>query len=212
MSTAVSEVARTETSETESEGLQDEVPAAVASPRPALSWGRLAVVLLVAEALSGLVLMFYYRPTAVTAYLDLVDLREVSRLGFVRALHRWGSHAVVILVWVHLVRVALRATYPRRKMRAWAGGIALMLPILLLATTGYLLPWDQQAFWSLHTAVPVVGESTPEDAILLRFYLMHCVALPLLVAGLTADHLRRARRDPGPAQTLEPEVRPAEGR
>ena len=78
--------------------------------------GNLAVFLLLFEAATGVGLMFHYRPVVGLAYPDLVDLREVSGFGFVRGLHRWGAYAAVITVWLHLLRVALRAAYapPRR--------------------------------------------------------------------------------------------------
>ncbi len=194
MSTAVTEITRAEVAEAEIVEARTDEPDALDSRRSAVSWGRLAVFLLIAQALSGLVLMFYYRPTIGSAYLDLVDLREVSRLGFLRTLHRWSSHAIVILIWVHLLRVALRAAYARQQRRTWIGGIALMLLTLLLAATGHFLPRDQEAFWSLGAMAPVVSDAARGEGVLLRFYLAHCVVLPLVVAGLSVDHLRRARR------------------
>lgn len=156
--------------------------------------GNLAIFLLVCEALTGLGLMFHYRPTVDSAYLDLVDLREVSRFGFARALHRWGAWAAVIAVWLHLVRVALRRSYTPPRRFNWTVGVVLMVLTLLLAATGYLLPWDQDAFWGI-AIVSLGAEPTASGSTLLGFYVLHCVALPLLMAGLTVYHLRRARRD-----------------
>ncbi len=154
--------------------------------------GNLAVFLLLFEAATGIGLMFHYRPVVGLAYLDLVDLREVSGFGFVRGLHRWGAYAAVIAVWLHLLRVALRGAYAPPRRLNWTVGVALMILTLLLAATGYLLPWDQQAYWGIASLSPgtVIDGTT-----LLRFYAGHCVALPLLIAALTYYHLRRARRD-----------------
>ncbi len=156
--------------------------------------GNLAIFLLLLEAATGIGLMFHYRPVVALAYPDLVDLREVSGLGFVRGLHRWGAYAAVIAVWLHLLRVALRGTCAPPRHFNWTVGVALMILTLLLAATGYLLPWDQQAYWGVAALSPS-GEVVVDGAMLLRFYAGHCVALPLLTAALTFYHLRRARRD-----------------
>ena len=196
-STAVTEIAQADlelADLAEAEAADGERPSA-GRRRQELSWGWLAVALLVAQALSGLVLMFHYRPAVASAFLDLVDLREVSRFGFMRTLHRWGSHAVVLLLWLHLLKAALRGHYASPRHRNWTVGVVLMLLTLLLATTGYLLPWDQDAFWSLAVVVPMADGAAAAEARLLRFYVAHCVVLPVLVAALTVYHLRRTRRD-----------------
>ena len=113
--------------------------------------GNLAVFLLLFEAVTGVGLMFHYRPVVGLAYPDLVDLHEVSGFGFVRGLHRWGAYAAVIVVWLHLLRVALRGAYAPPRRLNWTVGVALMILTLLLAATGYLLPWDQ------HTGAATAG-------------------------------------------------------
>ncbi|MEM7352271.1 MAG: cytochrome b N-terminal domain-containing protein [Acidobacteriota bacterium] len=152
--------------------------------------GNLVILLLIAQAATGLVLMLYYRPAPASAYLDLVDLREVSRFGFVRSLHLWGSHAAVILAWLHLLRRALRGTQGSARRRAWFFTVALMLLTVLLAATGYLLRWDQNGTWGLAMLSPF-GPFTPDDADrLMRFYVLHCIVLPLLATGLILTHRR----------------------
>ena len=159
--------------------------------------GRVAGYLLAFVALTGLGLMFHYRPAVPTAYLDLVDLREVSRFGFLRQLHLWGSHAAVIVVWLHLLRTAVRGAYAPPRRLNWSIGVALMALTLLLALTGYLLPWDQEAYWGVAALSLAPGDASPgrDGSRLLAAYVLHTVALPLMVAGLTFYHLRRARRD-----------------
>ena len=162
--------------------------------------GNLAVFLLLFEAATGLGLMFHYRPAVGLAYLDVVDLREVSGFGFLRGLHRWGAYAAVIAVWLHLLRTALRGAYAPPRRLNWGAGVILMILTLLLAATGYLLPWDQEAYWGTVTLAPA-GSTEIDDAVLLRAYVAHCIALPLLLATLTYYHLRRARRDTAAVDT-----------
>ena len=128
-----------------------------------MRFGNLAVCLLLLEAASGLGLLFHYRPAIGVAYLDMIDLREISGFGFLRGLHRWGAYAAVIMVWLHLVRVALRGAYAPPRRRNWSVGVVLMLLTLLLAATGYLLPWDQEAYWGIALLTPA-GEATLRDA------------------------------------------------
>lgn len=173
--------------------------------------GNLAVFLLLFTAASGVGLMFHYRPAIGDAYLDVVDLREVSGFGFLRGLHRWGAWAAVIAVWLHMLRVALRGAYAPPRRFNWTVGVALMILTLLLAATGYLLPWDQQAYWGVATLSPsgeVGRQGTIDGATLLSVYVWHCVVLPLAMAALTVYHLRRARRDDAVAgrQVTGPEV------
>lgn len=138
--------------------------------------------------------MFHYRPAVDAAYLDLVDLREVSRLGFVRQLHLWGAHAAVILVWLHLLQAAVRGAHAPPRRANWSVGVVLMLLTLLLAASGYMLPWDQEAYWGIATLSPSAAAGLHESR-LLQAYVLHCVILPLMVAGLTLYHIRRARRE-----------------
>lgn len=156
--------------------------------------GNLAVFLLLLEAVTGIGLMFHYRPAIDAAYLDIVDLREVSSFGFARGLHRYGAYAAVIVVWLHLLQVALRGAYAPPRRLNWIIGVALMILTLLLAATGYLMPWDQQAYWGIATLSPS-GEGPIRGSVLLQAYVWHTVGLPLLMATLIVYHLRRARRD-----------------
>ena len=167
--------------------------------------GNLAVFLLVWEALTGLGLMFHYRPTVDDAWLSLVDLREVSRFGFVRELHRWGAWAAIIAVWLHLLRAGLRRSYTRPGRFNWNVGVVLMVLTLALAATGYLLPWDQQAYWGIAAVSPSAAGAADGPA-LLAVYVLHCVVLPLLAAALTVYHLRRARRDGSVSRESAPVV------
>ena len=98
---------------------------------------------------TGLLLMFYYRPTLEYAYIDIVDLREQVPLGIMREIHRWGAHAMVIAVWLHMYRVFMTGSYKPPREFNWNVGVILLVLTLLLSFTGYLLPWDQLAIWAI---------------------------------------------------------------
>ncbi|MBI3097574.1 MAG: cytochrome b N-terminal domain-containing protein [Planctomycetes bacterium] len=194
--------------------------------------GGLSFFLFLVETLTGVLLMFYYRPTAEFAYNDIVSLREDIPLGIMREIHRWGAHAMVITVWLHMMRVFLTGSYKPPREFNWNIGVQLLVLTLLLSFTGYLLPWDQLAIWAVTVgtnmarATPVVGHEGPgaaflklgdislvhagsdvrfgllggrfvAPAALLRFYVLHCVALPLVAAILMAVHFWRVRKDGG---------------
>lgn len=183
--------------------------------------GGLSAFLFLVETITGVLLMFYYRPTPEAAYRDMLDLRELTSPGLLRELHRWAGHAMVVVVILHMLRVFLTGSYKPPREFNWVLGVALLVLTLLLSFTGYLLPWDQLAFWAVTVGTdmaghaPLVGGKGPggpgEGAAdlryvllgspqvsgesLLRFYVLHCVALPLAMAVLMAWHFWRVRKD-----------------
>ena len=194
--------------------------------------GGITFFLFLVLTFTGLLLMFYYRPTVEYAYADIVDLREHVPLGIMRELHRWGAHAMVITVWLHMFRVFMTGSYKPPREFNWGVGVVLLVLTLLLSFTGYLLPWDQLAIWAITVganmarATPLVGHEGPlaaaltlgdislvhagndarfvllgsrvvGDTTLLRFYVLHCVGLPLAAAFLMAVHFWRVRKDGG---------------
>ncbi len=162
---------------------------------------------------TGTLLMFYYHPSVPQAYADMKDLRYVVSAGlFLRNLHRWSAHAMVVLVFAHMFRVFYRGAYRPPREFNWVIGVILLLVTLLLSYTGYLLPWDQLAFWAITVGtniakyVPLVGPKIRflllgGDLVnanaLLRFYVLHCVVLPLAAVLLIAVHFWRIRKDGG---------------
>jgi quinol-cytochrome oxidoreductase complex cytochrome b subunit len=164
-------------------------------------------------AVTGVLLMFYYRPAVPHAYLDMKDLEFVVSAGvFLRNLHRWSAHGMVALVFLHMVRVFFAGAYRPPREFNWVIGVGLLVVTLLLSFTGYLLPWDQLAFWAITVgtnmakSVPGVGPTTRflllggnaiGEPTLLRFYVLHCVALPMAAVGLMSVHIWRVRKDGG---------------
>ena len=186
--------------------------------------GGLSFFLFLSLTLTGLLLMFYYRPTLEYAYTDIVGLREHVPLGIMREMHRWGAHAMVITVWLHMLRVFLTGSYKPPREFNWNVGVILLVLTLLLSFTGYLLPWDQLAIWAVTVGsnmgreTPLLGHEGPfaqylgvnpiYDAraflfgggeigphTLMRFYILHCIFIPLVASILMAVHFWRIRRD-----------------
>jgi cytochrome b6 len=122
--------------------------------RPGFTWcmGGITFFLFLVETITGVLLMFYYRPTLQWAYHDMLNLRDVVSLGILRELHRWGAHAMVITVMLHMYRVFLTGSYKPPREFNWGIGVLLLLLTLLLSFTGYLLPWDQLAIWAITAA------------------------------------------------------------
>ncbi len=174
----------------------------------ALTFGTFFVLVL-----TGILLMLYYHPSVPQAYADMKDLQfAVSSGVFLRNLHRWSAHAMVFLVFAHMFKVFYRGAYRPPREFNWVIGVFLLLVSLLLSYTGYLLPWDQLAYWAvtvgsnIASAVPLMGQkirflmlggNSVNANALLRFYVLHCMILPLTAIVLIAIHFWRIRKDGG---------------
>lgn len=162
---------------------------------------------------TGVFLMFYYHPSVPRAFEDMKDLQFVVYMGvFLRNLHRWGAHGMVALVLLHMLRVFFAGAYRPPREFNWVLGVILLLLTILLSYTGYLLPWDQLAYWgvtvgtNMADSVPVLGKYTKflllggnqvNENALLRFYVLHCVVLPGALITILAVHIWRVRKDGG---------------
>jgi len=157
--------------------------------------------------------MLYYQPAIPNAYHNMKDLQYVVSNGlFLRNMHRWAAHLMVITVFLHMLRVFFAGAFRPPRQLNWIIGVILFLITLLLSYTGYLLPYDQLAFWAVTVGknmanyVPLVGHklsflllggNTIGEYTLVRFYVLHCVIIPLVAAGLIALHFWRIRKDGG---------------
>ncbi len=194
--------------------------------------GGTTFFLFIVETVTGVLLMFYYRPTLEHAYNDILALRDVTTLGILRELHRWGAHAMVIAVWLHMYRVFLTGSYkPPREFNWGVGVILLVLDALavvhrlpaavgpardlgdhgrlehgaghagaggggpgasLLKLNGVsLITSGSDAKFAL------LGGRSVGEMTLNRFYVLHCVAIPLAAALLIMIHFWRVRKDGG---------------
>jgi quinol-cytochrome oxidoreductase complex cytochrome b subunit len=187
------------------------VPRKVLSSRATLRLGFIATVLFTILFVSGTYLMFFYHPAVPTAYFDMHSLSTTVTFGqFVRNIHRWSAHLMVLIVLLHLLRVFYSGAYKRPRQFNWLVGVVLLLITLGLSFTGYLLPWDQLAFWAITVGtniagyLPLLGDHARQillggpdvggDA-LLRFYVLHIYVLPALLVLLLGVHIWRVRKD-----------------
>ena len=184
--------------------------------------GTISAALFFLTILSGLPLLFLYVPSVERAYQSVKDIEYVITFGsWIRAVHRISAHLMVIVVALHLVRVFLTGAYKNGVGRGqqreinWVIGVVMFLTTLFLSFTGYLLPWDQLAFWAvtvgtnIASSIPAIGPSvrelliggrTIDQATLIRFYVLHIVVLPALLGVLFAYHMWRVRKDGGLAR------------
>ena len=197
--------------------------------------GGLSFFLFLILTVTGVLLMFYYRPAVDLAYRDMKDLEYVVSMGsFIRAMHRWSAHAMVLIVILHMVRVFLTGSYKSPREFNWVIGVVLLVLTLLLSFTGYLLPWDQLALWAvtvgtnMAAASPMLGAEGPFALLgrgndvrfvllggnavgantLLRFYVLHCVFVPLVAGALMIVHFWRVRKDTFSGPIIKPEELP----
>ena len=176
---------------------------------------------------TGTLLMFYYHPSKVIAFRDILYLENDVPFGkLLRNMHRWGAHLMVIMVELHMFRVFLTGSYKKPREFNWVVGVLLLVLTLLLSFTGYLLPDDQLGFWAVTVgtnmarATPLLGHDGPfgpqlgmtafndvrfgllggsivDSNALLRAYIWHCVAIPIIASLFMIVHFWRVRKDGG---------------
>jgi cytochrome b6 len=193
------------------------------------TWGMggITFYLFIVLTFTGVLLMFYYHPTKVDAFRDILYLEHDVPFGkLLRNMHRWAAHLMVITTWLHMFRVVLTGSYKRPREFNWCVGVVLLVLTLLLSFTGYLLPDDQLGFWAVTVgtnmarATPMLGHEGPfgpqlgltayndvrfgllggsivDSNALLRSYIWHCIGIPLVASIFMAVHFWRIRKDGG---------------
>ena len=196
--------------------------------KPSLDWsysfwlGTISAALFLLLCLSGFPLLFLYIPSVERAYASVKDIEYVITFGsWIRAVHRLSAHLMVAAVVLHLVRVFLTGAYKNGVGRGqqrewnWVIGVGMLLLTLFLSFTGYLLPWDQLAYWAvtvgtnIASSIPwigarirelLIGGRTIEQPTLIRFYALHVIVLPAALGTLFVYHMWRVRKDGGLAR------------
>ena len=180
-------------------------------PSYTLGLGLISFYLFVVLIATGVFLMLYYTPHPPEAYRSMKDLQFVVTFGVIlRNMHRWAAHGMVMVVFLHMCRVFFTGAHKSPRQFNWVVGVALLLLTLGLSFTGYLLPWDQLAFWAITVGsnmasyAPWIGDEIKYlllgghvigPGALLRFYVLHCVILPVAALVLVAVHFFRIRKD-----------------
>src|SRR5689334_18914827 len=178
-----------------------------------LGLGLMSLFLFLILIATGVLLMFYYVPSTQQAYDRMLDLRGTVAFGiFLRNMHRWSAHGMVAMVFLHLCRVFLTGAYKKPREFNWVIGVMLLLLTLFMSFTGYLLPWDQLAFWAITVGTSIaayapligkdiqfllLGDATVGQEALLRFYVLHVAVLPSILVLMIAIHFWRIRKDGG---------------
>lgn len=187
------------------------VPKKVLSFRSTGRLGFISAVLLAILTVTGAYLMFFYRPAAPDAFFDMKDLGSAVTFGqLMRNAHRWSAQLMIVVVAAHMIRVFVSGAYKAPRQFNWVIGMGLFLATLGLSFTGYLLPWDQLAYWAVTVGTniagfaPFVGEKFRQAILggvdignpaLVRFYVFHIYVLPALAFVLLGVHLWRVRKD-----------------
>jgi len=187
--------------------------------RKSLRWsysfglGVTTLILFGVLVFTGVLLMFYYVPSVERAYPAMKEIQFSVPLGqFTRNMHRWAAHLMVLMAILHLARVFYTGAHKPPREFNWIVGVILLLLTLGASFTGYLLPWDQLAYWAITVGTniagyaPVAGPAmrdlllggteVGQDA-LIRFYTLHVAVLPLVITLLISLHLWRVRKDGG---------------
>jgi ubiquinol-cytochrome c reductase cytochrome b subunit len=191
--------------------------------------GSLLLFGLTVQVITGILLAIYYAPTPDHAWDSVRYISTQVRGGaFLRGLHHWGASVVVVAAVLHVLRVIAFASYRKPRELNWIVGILLLLTILAFGLTGYLLPWDQRAYWATVVTINIVrltplagelvatlmmGGAEVGALTLTRWYAIHVMVLPLVLTGLVVLHLYLMRRHgisgparprPGPSQMFYP--------
>lgn len=173
--------------------------------------GGISFFLFLMLTLTGVLLMFYYIPSTDQAWQTMHQIQEQQPFGFLlRNMHRWAAHGMVITVFLHMCRVFYTGSFRAPRQFNWVIGVILLVLTFLLSYTGYLLPWDQLALWAVTVGLGIakatpfigdqvqfflVGDNSIGQSTLIRFYTLHVIALPLVLAVFLAVHFWRIRKD-----------------
>lgn len=188
--------------------------------------------------ITGVLLMFYYKPYPDVAYQSIKDIHFIVPTGrFMRNIHRWAANVMVVAVILHMARAFYTTAYRKPREFNWFIGWGLLVTTLGLSFTGYLLPWDQLAYWAITIGANIaqspreitdamgiteffdigglqreilLGSDKVGEEALIRFYLLHVMLLPLVLAGLMAVHFWRIRKDGGLAKPADADERVTE--
>lgn len=168
-------------------------------------FGSLALLLFISQTITGILLLIYYRPTPEAAHNSIKYITTEVHFGWLyRQIHAWGASVMIAAVVIHMIRTYFMGAYKKPRELTWVTGVFIFLVTITFGFTGYLLPWNQIAFWATTVGtesaakVPVIGEwlqyflrggVAVTGETLSRFFVVHVILLPWLLTGLIALHL-----------------------
>lgn len=190
-------------------GLRDLIAAAlhVTIPRSAHTYylGGITLFFFGVQATTGILLALYYQPTPEAAYDSILYIMNQTNFGWlIRSVHAWSANMMIVFCVLHLLRIVVQGAYKKPREITWMVGMGLLFVTLGFGFTGYLLPWDQRAYWAttvgteIAGSVPFVGAAVREllrggsdvgTLTLSRFFGVHMLVMPLTLVGLVGLHL-----------------------
>ena len=176
---------------------------------PKVNWwftlGSASLFLFVMQAVTGILLTVYYVPSPDSAYDSIQYIMNGVQFGWlIRGIHHWGASLMVLVVFIHMLRTFFFGAYKFPRELTWLTGVVLLLATLGMGFTGYLLPWNQKAYWattvgtSIAGTVPFIGEwitrvlrggNDLSAVTLARFFSVHIWWLPVIIDGTIGIHL-----------------------
>ncbi|MFV1950015.1 MAG: cytochrome b N-terminal domain-containing protein [Anaerolineales bacterium] len=172
--------------------------------------GGLTFFLFVVQGITGIMLAFYYKPTPAEAYASIQFIENEVLLGSaVRMIHHWSANGMIVMATAHMLRVFIMGVYKPPRELNWVTGVVLLTLTLVFGFTGYLLPWDQRAYWAttvgteIAGSIPVIGELalvflrtgwSITSLTLSRFFALHILILPLVTFAFMGLHFVMVRK------------------
>ena len=172
--------------------------------------GGLTFFFFTIQGATGIMLTFYYKATPEAAYASIQFIENEVRLGAaVRAIHHWSANGMIVMAVAHMLRVFIMGAYKKPRELNWISGVVLLITTLAFGFTGYLLPWDQRAYWAttvgsaIAGGIPVIGNLSlvllragwnVTALTLTRFYSLHVLVIPLITVGAMLMHFIMIRK------------------
>lgn len=172
--------------------------------------GGITAFLFVIQAITGVMLAFYYQPTPEHAYSSIQYIENEVLFGAsIRAIHHWSANGMIVMCVAHMLRVFIMGAFKSPRELNWVSGVILLITTLGFGFTGYLLPWDQRAYWATTVGTEIAGGIPDIGALILiflrvgwgitettlsRFYALHILVLPVLVIAMMGAHFIMIRR------------------
>lgn len=172
--------------------------------------GGLTAFAFIIQGITGVMLAFYYKPTPEAAYASIIFIENEVYLGsMIRMVHHWSANFMIVLCIAHMLRVFIMGAFKPPRELNWVSGVVLFIVTLAFGFTGYLLPWDQRAYWAttvgteIAGSLPIIGDPALillrvgwniTDLTLSRFYGLHVIVVPVITVVMMGLHFMMVRK------------------